>query len=43
MGSLLPTTTLTNLALSILLGWLAGGLANWAADVLPGRGGAVHE
>ena len=40
MGSLLPTTTLMNLALSILLGWLAGGLANWAADVLPGRGAA---
>ena len=40
MGSLLPTATLTNLALSILLGWLAGGLANWAADVLPGRGPA---
>ena len=28
------------LGLSILLGWLAGGLANWAADVLPGRGAA---
>jgi leader peptidase (prepilin peptidase)/N-methyltransferase len=40
MGSLLPTITLTNLTLSILLGWLAGGLANWAADVLPGRGAA---
>ena len=40
MGSPLPTATLTGLALSILLGWLAGGLANWAADVLPGRGAA---
>ena len=29
--------------LSILLGWLAGGLANWAADVLPGRGGDKTE
>ena len=29
--------------LSILLGWLAGGLANWAADVLPSRNGAKTE
>jgi hypothetical protein len=27
------------LAATLVAGWLAGGLANWAADVLPGRGG----
>ena len=26
------------LAATLLTGWLAGGAANWAADVLPGRG-----
>ncbi len=30
--------TLASLVLTLLLGWLAGGLVNWAADVLPGRG-----
>ena len=25
---------------TLAAGWLAGGLANWAADVLPGRGAA---
>jgi hypothetical protein len=41
----LPLTTpaAAALGLSILLGWLAGAAANWAADVLPGRGAAVHE
>ena len=27
------------IALCVLAGWLVGGAANWAADVLPGRGG----
>ena len=40
---LLPAAILTGLALSILSGWLAGGLSNWAADVLPGRGAGVTE
>ena len=38
MGLHLTTPSAAALGLSILLGWLAGGLANWAADVLPGRG-----
>ena len=38
MGLPLTTPSAAALGLSILLGWLAGGLANWAADVLPGRG-----
>ena len=40
MGLHLTTPSAAALGLSILLGWLAGGLANWAADVLPGRGAA---
>jgi leader peptidase (prepilin peptidase)/N-methyltransferase len=40
MGLYLTTPSAVTLVLSILLGWLAGGLANWAADVLPGRGEA---
>ena len=40
MGLPLTTPSAAALGLSILLGWLAGGLANWAADVLPGRGQA---
>ena len=30
-------------AAGLLAGWLAGGAANWAADVLPGRGAGVTE
>lgn len=37
-ATIIATPTLASLALTLLLGWLAGGLVNWAADVLPGRG-----
>ncbi len=33
--------TLLRCGLSILIGWLVGGLANWAADTLPYRGRGV--
>ena len=34
----LTGTDLAVLAVCLLAGWLAGGVGNWAADVLPGRG-----
>jgi leader peptidase (prepilin peptidase)/N-methyltransferase len=40
MGLYLTTPSAAALGLSLLLGWLVGGLSNWAADVLPGRGAA---
>jgi leader peptidase (prepilin peptidase)/N-methyltransferase len=43
MGLPLTTPSAAALGLSILLGWLAGAAANWAADVLPGRGAGVTE